>query len=150
MAGMKYRKLRIAWSVCWGVACLLLIALWVRSYWANDRLRGMCPGAGLLHLDSTCGVFTLNVLINSTGPKFSWDSRAPRNLDHKWWFRYYPAVSFPWYYMAAPHWCFVLIAGLMAVGGTFRASWRFSLRTLLIVMTVAAIGLGWIVYAMRK
>lgn len=29
---MKYRKLRIAWSVAWGVACLLLIALWVRSY----------------------------------------------------------------------------------------------------------------------
>ena len=31
MACMKYRKLRIAWSV--GAAfCLLLIVLWVRSY----------------------------------------------------------------------------------------------------------------------
>ena len=30
---MRFRKLRIAWSVGWGVACLLLIALWVRSYW---------------------------------------------------------------------------------------------------------------------
>jgi len=29
---MKYRKLRIAWSVAWGVVCLLLVALWVRSY----------------------------------------------------------------------------------------------------------------------
>ncbi len=27
--------------------------------------------------------------------------------------------------------------------------WRFSLRTLLIGMTLAAIGLGWIVYAIR-
>src|SRR3954451_8568493 len=30
---MRYRKLRIAWSVVWGIACLLLIVLWVRSYW---------------------------------------------------------------------------------------------------------------------
>jgi hypothetical protein len=29
---MKYRKLRIAWSGVYGVLCLLLIGLWVRSY----------------------------------------------------------------------------------------------------------------------
>ena len=30
---MKYRKLRIAWSVGWGVvAVLLIVLLWVRSY----------------------------------------------------------------------------------------------------------------------
>jgi hypothetical protein len=29
---MKYRKLRIAWSVTWGIACLLLVILWVRSF----------------------------------------------------------------------------------------------------------------------
>jgi hypothetical protein len=33
---MKYRKLRIAWSVAWGIAAVLLIALWVRSYWWVD------------------------------------------------------------------------------------------------------------------
>jgi hypothetical protein len=32
MAGMKYRKLRIAWSVACGILLLLLISLWVRSY----------------------------------------------------------------------------------------------------------------------
>jgi hypothetical protein len=32
---MKYRKLRIAWSVAWGVVAVLLCVLWVRSYsWA--------------------------------------------------------------------------------------------------------------------
>jgi hypothetical protein len=35
---MKYRKLRIAWSVGCGIVCLLLIALWVRSYWWSDEL----------------------------------------------------------------------------------------------------------------
>src|SRR3954451_11071314 len=30
---MKFRKLRIAWSAACGIACVLLIVLWVRSYW---------------------------------------------------------------------------------------------------------------------
>src|SRR4051812_47765657 len=30
---MKFRKLRIAWSVVWGVVAVLLILLWARSYW---------------------------------------------------------------------------------------------------------------------
>ena len=29
MGGMRYRKMRIAWSVIWGLAAVLLIALWV-------------------------------------------------------------------------------------------------------------------------
>jgi hypothetical protein len=28
---MKHRKLRIAWSVVWGVVAVLLVVLWVRS-----------------------------------------------------------------------------------------------------------------------
>src|SRR5262245_46484708 len=28
-----FRTLRIAWSVAFGILCLLLIVLWVRSYW---------------------------------------------------------------------------------------------------------------------
>src|SRR5262245_26259149 len=35
---MKFRKLRIAWSVAWGVVALLLAGLWVRSYWWRDCL----------------------------------------------------------------------------------------------------------------
>jgi hypothetical protein len=33
---MKYRKLRIAWSVFWGIVAVLLVALWVRSYYRDD------------------------------------------------------------------------------------------------------------------
>ena len=29
---MKYRKLRIAWSVGWGLACYLLVGMWAMSY----------------------------------------------------------------------------------------------------------------------
>jgi hypothetical protein len=33
---MRYRKLRIAWSVAWGVLAVLLLTLWVRSYGRLD------------------------------------------------------------------------------------------------------------------
>ena len=35
---MRFRKLRIAWSVACGIACVLLIVLWVRSYWSCDQV----------------------------------------------------------------------------------------------------------------
>jgi hypothetical protein len=44
---MKYRKLRIAWSVGWGVLCLLLVALWVRSYWWRDTYSGPSHNSGV-------------------------------------------------------------------------------------------------------
>src|SRR4051812_38849637 len=34
---MRFRKLRIAWSVGWGLASVLLIVLWVRSYLFLDQ-----------------------------------------------------------------------------------------------------------------
>src|SRR3954469_13810361 len=54
--GMRFRKLRIAWSVFWGLAAVLLVMLCMRSYWwqdgfAYDRTSGLtsiyistCPG----------------------------------------------------------------------------------------------------------
>src|SRR3954464_13617438 len=36
---MRFRKLRLAWSVFWGIACVLLIALWIRSYWHIDIIE---------------------------------------------------------------------------------------------------------------
>ena len=37
---IRYRKLRIAWSVMCGVACVLLCVLWLRSYYRWDQLSG--------------------------------------------------------------------------------------------------------------
>ena len=38
---MKYRKLRIAWSVVFGVVCLLITLLWIRSYWRGYSIDGV-------------------------------------------------------------------------------------------------------------
>ena len=59
---MKYRKLRIAWSVVWGIAAVLLIVLWVRSYWLADSIYvglaiALCRCGGHSYCDawvSTC------------------------------------------------------------------------------------------------
>src|SRR5213595_3269195 len=50
---MRFRKLRITWSVACGVFCLLLIMLWVRSYWCEDCLLG--PSFKSAHLQ-VCSV----------------------------------------------------------------------------------------------
>src|ERR1041385_2708148 len=52
---MRFRKLRIAWSVVWGLACVLLIVLWVRSYWRGDYLQKPYTGAGLFFVQSASG-----------------------------------------------------------------------------------------------
>src|SRR6476620_7609681 len=41
--GMRFRKLRIAWSVMCGIACVLLIVLWVRSYWWSEGIEYKRP-----------------------------------------------------------------------------------------------------------
>jgi hypothetical protein len=45
---MRFRKLRIAWSVLWGLAAVLLIALWVRSYHHVDIVRSEGIRAGAI------------------------------------------------------------------------------------------------------
>jgi hypothetical protein len=37
---IRFRKLRIAWSVAWGIAAVLLIVLWVRSHRSCDYIAG--------------------------------------------------------------------------------------------------------------
>src|SRR2546422_1289380 len=41
---MRFRKLRFAWSVGCGVAFLLVVALWARSYSGVDEFGGPLPG----------------------------------------------------------------------------------------------------------
>src|SRR5690348_12020121 len=57
---MKFRNLRIAWSVVWGVVAVLLIVLWVRSYsigdavcWLDNSLHRIVAGSnsGCIYLD---------------------------------------------------------------------------------------------------
>src|SRR4051794_25226064 len=52
---MKFRKLRIAFSVACGIACVLLVVLWIRSYWWHDAVYGPLPGNHRFDLSAACG-----------------------------------------------------------------------------------------------
>src|SRR5689334_2253638 len=56
---MKFRKLRIAWSVACGVACVLLIALWVRSYCRDVGFTRMGSNKIYTDIASNFGIVTV-------------------------------------------------------------------------------------------
>src|SRR4051812_16865232 len=139
-AAMRFRKLRIAWSVFWGLACVLLIVLWVRSYWMADyifsRHVGMCSATGVVQFE-----------VRLRAGDYQWasipanESKAisPRFQFH-FWFRPdiggYVNIQYPF---------LVLILSISATVSHIR---RFSLRTLLIATTLTGVVLGLIVLSL--
>jgi len=69
---MRFRKLRIAWSVLGGIACVLLIVLWVRSYFSWDI--------------ALANLWGKNFQANSTGGRLSFSTMSrPMNLGATEW-----------------------------------------------------------------
>jgi len=146
------RKLRIAWSVGCGIACLLLVALWVRSYWVYDRLR-LPSSLGRTFVQLANGTIK-SVYFTPTfrvgwAPLSGWQSFPAEALsvdemEERLYF--YSDSNFT--QTGFPQWIPVLI--LATFVGLPWLPYRFSLRTLLIATTVVAVGLGWIVYAIRN
>ena len=144
---MKYRKLRIAWSVAWGIAGLLLFALWVRSYWWLDALVVPRSAGRSLGVVSDYGTLAAgdadSTFMGAAWPVGFSSARTATNESGGFAFHSEPREQ----YVRSPHWFVVLIA--VALTANPWIPWRFSLRTLLIAMTVAAIGLGLVVYLSR-
>jgi hypothetical protein len=138
---MRYRKLRIAWSVCCAIACVLLIALWVRSYWWWDQLSVAIGSDTTLAIESMRG----DLVVGSYGAGPYWDiySRSlngtpPGNL----------ALA-PGDVRVPERFLVLLFAALAAAPWLPWWSKRFSLRTLLIATTLIAVVLGLIVAVLR-
>ena len=73
---MRFRKLRIAFSATCLIACLLLIVLWVRSYWKSDEIRYISFAKGHIYSSySSYGVLTLSY---GTDARFQSLGRRPR------------------------------------------------------------------------
>src|SRR4051812_4563925 len=53
---MRFRKLRIAWSMACCIACALFIVLWVRSYSSSDNFPDPQFESGSFAIYSTEGV----------------------------------------------------------------------------------------------
>jgi len=152
---MRFRKLRIAWSVGCGIACVLLIALWVRSYWHEDTLKlrrthtltmvSLCGDIQLSQSDFKC-MFAPEVdtfFDTSTGELLPERTRRGKSFVF---------VRGPYeddLEVDFPHWCPVLLVGALAAFPSIGWSKRFSLRILLIATTLVAVVLGLIVYLAR-
>jgi hypothetical protein len=160
---MRFRKLRIAWSVGWGFLCVLIILLCVRSYWVWDSVlipmsqrRPLAIGRSpelrssygqLIFYGPFSHVFAYPLVLIPQQPldplKYP---RAPAFLGFN--FRQFGGAG-QWA-LSIPHWFAVMVLATLAAAPWIRKlKWRFSLRTLLIATTLLAMVLGLIVYAAR-
>jgi hypothetical protein len=128
---MKYRKLRIAFSAVCGIICLLLMVLWLRSYSRFESL--ILPG------DNSVTVLMGRAYVNE---RFQLSDNVVARLPRRSGMAIPQADG-----TAIPLWSAVLVAAILIVCPWLR--WRFSLRTLLIAITLVAAGLGLIVWAAK-
>jgi hypothetical protein len=150
---MKYHKLRIAWSAAWGVVCLLLVAQCVRSYWRFDSVGWRISSKRIICANSYWGKLEFMTVEDRKwpgDPQFDWKSYAANSMPKNptWYFggTVYTHTSG---IVSLRYWPAILITAALAAMAAF-ARCRFSLRTLLIGMTVTAIALGWLVYSLGK
>lgn len=155
---MRFCELRIVWSVVWGVPGVLVLLLWVRSYWWGDywgrphvEVSSMNGSIGYQILqspysfqrDSYYECRSVKEIFRNWGPPSTRGDDAKRRLvTFRWDYFSYPACI--------PHWAVCLPCLLLAIVPWVRQlNWRFSLRTMLIVTALVATGLGAIVWAVK-
>lgn len=151
---MKYRYLRITWTVFCGIALVLLIALWVRSYWRSDFVQ-YSPYPSI-SAGSVNGRFSLNFfsIEVAAGIKSGWGYNSfstsqlpPKTRDGPSWVWYSGNYAT---FVAFPIWAVVLpVAGSSVLPWMITPPRSFSLRTLLIATTLVAVVLGLIVWSLR-
>jgi hypothetical protein len=147
------RYLRIAFSITCVIACVLLIVLWVRSYWHRDVISRMVQDKLATVIGSNWGTvyFTradYQALNRKSANEQEWklETLKPNPIDKKVrWFIDSRLILIEIHF---PHWFLVLpIAGIAAVPWI---RWRFTRRTLLIATTLVAVVLGLIVWMARQ
>ena len=152
-APKRFRKLRIAWSVAWGVVAALLCVLWVRSYWIADTF-GRRHAAFVVMWTSDRGALNYGRFVPSdpkhfTGLSDQWSYQRTSSSDaNTRRFRF--VIRRKAIFITLPIW----LLGCLSTGAAWLPwmSWwrRFSLRTLLIATTLVAVVLGLTVWAARN
>jgi len=146
--------LRIAVTALSLTACVLLVALWVRSYRQYDAV--IQHGMRTMIYSSRPGGFVIEWCnFDTTGENDAWaiESYAYEISPPDSQVCNIPSVLFNTrradVCIRVPFWLpLMLIASSMAL--TWKAwKWRFSLRTLLFTTTLVAVGLGLVIYVAR-
>jgi hypothetical protein len=150
---MKHRKLRIAWWIVCGIACVLLVLLWVRSYSIRDSTYW--PTSKLeMEFNSMKGHFVLflafrpspegEVRFNHAMITPDDEARVKHGILGFFYFRGEDTAG-----VHVPFWFLAL--AVMAAAVVIPWIWprQFSLRTLLIATTLVAAVLGLVVWLSR-
>ncbi len=149
---MKHRKLRIAWSVMWGLVAVLLILLWARSYHLYDFASHNFFGNRGFIIESIRGVGFVKyapgaTIVNAHGSSAPDRSRVPGEIFAKGtWGGFEFSTRAGGLVFAMPFWFLSLTAIVFTICPWARTIRRFSLRTLLIATTLVAVALGLIVW----
>jgi hypothetical protein len=153
---MRFRKLRIAWSVFWGLACLLLMVLWVRSYFFADTVYGEIPPVLSFTLNSYDGQLSLEHRPKNQPWGVSTQSTGERQKRIKLLRDFEAASHWPFSSKAVPNPAIIRLPhSLLAIlaAGLVAVPWvtpHFSIRTLLIATMLVAVVLGLAVWATSK
>lgn len=148
MGGMRFRKLRIAWSIVFGSLCVLMTAWWIRGYWWVDH--GYVTLAPSEHVQWHAG----------EGRMCLWFNHRPSRRWYDGWsdpieVRTRPPIPnrVPWFDVGFwPHMTRVYAAHCflaMVFGSLAAIAWcprRFSTRGLLVATAMIATILGLIMW----
>jgi hypothetical protein len=135
--------LRISWTAFWGVACVLLVALWVRSYtWLDVASYRLASFWGRIYYNNQFAFMPLPgrpPFIEASHPHFLCTSFVVDDF----FIQSYPGGTW------IPYWFLVLPCVAFAVLPWRRQlTLRFSLRTLLLAITLLSVLLGHVVWSM--
>jgi hypothetical protein len=163
------RGLRIAWIVACGILCVVLVALWMRSYWQFDLVLVRFSASNDLRLVSSRGRVASCISEPSSGRvtgDFRISPSAYMTSSASWWIsgstfsslageleRNFTPVprrtnlgGVDGRIVVVPLWMAVASSGSLAALPWIHWSNRFSLRTLLIATTLIAVVLAAVAY----
>src|SRR6476620_7857257 len=150
---MRFPKLRIAWSVVWGLVAVLLCVLWVRSYYIEDDLSIRIARSEIVTFATMRGKALLSTYqvtpsLNRILHHGRWVTGSVGDDRDEW--ENFDRRTLPWRIIASggpasealvlPLWFLPATSATSAAVPWVR--WRFTLRTLLIATTLIAAALG--------
>jgi hypothetical protein len=146
------RFLRAAFSVVFGLFCLLLVVLWIRTHFVVDHIDGQLTAVKGLGITSRNGGVGVVIAKGNLAP---WDVRSfPAGEQIQ--IEYKRALGFIQYQTAAnqfrlrlPYSALVLLCAACAALPWIHWSKQFSLRTVLIVTTFLGLALGLVLATSR-
>jgi hypothetical protein len=149
------RGLRLAVSALCGILCLLLIMLWLRSLYWEDRISGHTTGSRGIRVYSSHGSLVYyDTEFPGAAKEYPWEI----NIGSTFWLEpndvrvsSLPQVSHhkTTLWITVPYWL-LLLGVTISAGAILWIPWRFSLRTLFIAATLVAFALGLFAWSISR